>query len=126
MEEVDLPIQGRHGDIASLADARERHLVQQERQDLTVFVGAPLVWRGFVGKRENLPANLTAHSSTAAFGLSIPDVGPFSRDRNPMLNASRIRTTGLLGGEIATKTLKLLSDPLVAFHGRILATEDTV
>ena len=78
MEEVDLPIQGRHGDIASLADARERHLVQQERQDLTVFVGAPLAWRGFVSERENLPANLTAHSSTAAFGLPIPDVGPLS------------------------------------------------
>ena len=43
-----------------------------------------------------------------------------------MLNTSLIRAAGLLGGEIATETLKLLSDPLVAFHGRILATESTV
>ena len=43
-----------------------------------------------------------------------------------MLNASWIRATGLLGGEIATKALKFLGDPLVAFHGRKFATENTV
>ncbi|OCX70961.1 hypothetical protein A6M23_12940 [Acidithiobacillus thiooxidans] len=43
-----------------------------------------------------------------------------------MLNASWIRATGFLGGEIATKALKFLGDPLVAFHGRKFATENTV
>lgn len=43
-----------------------------------------------------------------------------------MLYTSRIRAAELLRGKIATKALKFLSDPLVAFHGRILATESTV
>jgi len=119
VDEVDLVVEHRRGDLGGFADAPQRHLAHQHGEDRPVLVGLPLVGDGVAALRLDREGPQAGFAAVAAApGRGGPEllVGPRARGRYPVVLARLVRAGGGPDG-LGEEAGGLLEHAQVDLHG---------